>query len=243
MKNFPCIAVIVFAGLGVSATSAQTNNIPGSLTIGSSNTVGIHCLAVGQSNTAVGASSVAMGSGSYASASSLAVGQGALASGSVSVALNASECDGDYGFTANCASVMNLGAGYAPSANYAAAFNIGGSYADASFAANNGGAYNIYSAAFGFETQTASPAQFVIGRYNRVIGANEDWTDPNDYDGYYNEIDGDGSSWHHTDALFIIGNGSSNTPSNALQVRKDGLVLINPSGDVDMGEFTNGPTP
>jgi hypothetical protein len=232
MKNFPCIAAIILS-FGIGAVYAQTNNIPGSLTIGSSNTVGIHCLAVGESNTAVGTSSVAMGSGSYANASSLAVGLGARATGSDSVALNASTCGGAVGFSANCASVQYLGAGFAPSANAAAAFNIGGSYADATFAANNGGAYNIYSAAFGFETQTASPAQFVVGRYNRTVGTNEDWT---------GGFDGSGNS-SSNNALFIVGNGNSGTPSNAMQVRKDGLVLINASGDVDMGEFTNGPTP
>jgi len=50
-------------------------------------------------------------------------------------------------------------------------------------------------------------------------------------------------SMTQTDALFIVGNGNAGTPSNAMQVRMDGMVLINPSGELGMGSYTNGPTP
>jgi len=44
-----------------------------------------------------------------------------------------------------------------------------------------------------------------------------------------------------------VGNGNEDdyqvVASDALQVRKDGLVLINPGGDLNTGSYTNGPTP
>ena len=82
---------------------------------------------------------------------------------------------------------------------------------------------------------------FVIGAYN--LGGGE----------------GDENTWVATDPLFEVGNGTSySTPSDALEVLKNGntivsgtlsvsgtsnTVLINPAGDLSMGEFTNGPQP
>jgi hypothetical protein len=234
IKNFACIsAVVLMFGLGVA--SAQTTNIPGSLSIGPENTATNNSLAVGTWTWAGSTNSVAIGSRIGASGSnSLSVGYIFGAEGDNSVALNQGETYSPYGFAANYAMVSKSYWGGAPTANYAAAFNTAGACADYAFAANGGGANNTFSAAFGLCTQTASPAQFVVGMYNNVVGTNEDYTATNDFDD---------SSWSQTDALFIVGNGNAGTPSNAMQVRMDGMVLINPSGELGMGSYTNGPTP
>jgi len=253
-KNFSLIFVVVLVfGLGVA--SAQTTNFPGSLTIGPSNSVGSYSMALGEFNRATGSNSVAMGYCATASGdNSMAFGAGgvlyviagqwiygynATASGFASAAFNQGVSCCDYGFAANCSwilppNVYNM----APSANNAASLNYGDANADYCFVANLGTANNYLSAAFGFRTGTASPAQFVVGMMNRMVGTNEDWTTPFDWTGYSSP----------TNALFIVGNGyededENEVASNALQVRKDGLVLINPGGDLNTGSYTNGPTP
>jgi len=245
-KRFSCVsAVVLMFGLGVA--SAQTTNFPGSVTIGSGNNVSSNSLAVGEGNMMYGANSFALGGGvgsvvsrnCLSGNSSIVQGSGCYAEANYSAVFNASESDRDGGFAANVGYVTmsyNVGLPYSggPTGYFAAALNNGVSIADYSFAANNGTALNKFSAAFGLRTQTASPAQFVVGMYNNVIGTNEDWTTPNDFDD---------SSWSQTDALFIVGNGNSGTPSDAMQVRMDGMVLINPSGELGTGSYTNGPTP
>jgi len=255
IKNFSLFSAMVLV-FGLGAASAQTTNISGSLTVGPSNLVGSYSLAVGVANRATGSNSVAMGN--YATASgdnSIAFGYNldayqdpnrgiwmwgyyATASGFASAAFNQAVSTGDYSFAANSSfiTVPNGGGHSAPTANNAASLNYGAANADYSFAANGGSANNYLSAAFGC-TETASPAQFVVGMYNCMVGTNEDWTTPFDWTGYSSP----------TNALFIVGNGNEDdyqvVASDALQVRKDGLVLINPGGDLNTGSYTNGPTP
>ena len=62
------------------------------------------------------------------------------------------------------------------------------------------------------------------------------------------------TTWRPEDTLLTVGNGRDDQdtdgdgspdvePSNALVILKDGTVLINPSGDISMGDFDKGPTP
>jgi hypothetical protein len=224
--------------LGVSAASAQT-------TTGTA-------LNIGNTNTVTGLGSTAIGIYCQATSGSLAQGAGSTAPGSYSAALGNSSCIGQISISTGKSTTGSMGV-YCLAANAstiyfpanittaplgavmaATALNYGYTAAEGAFSANIGTANNYLSSAFGYRTVTASPSQFVIGICNRKVGANEDWTNSN----HWND-----STWPASNALFIIGNGNPTTPSNAMQVRRDGLVLINSSGDLGMGSYTNGPTP
>jgi hypothetical protein len=81
------------------------------------------------------------------------------------------------------------------------------------------------SVALGYYTTAPSYASVVLGRYNQVASGQTT------------------SSWVASDQLFVIGNGTSGSPSNALEVKKDGVVTIpnkliltnsTPAGDIPM---------
>ena len=78
-----------------------------------------------------------------------------------------------------------------------------------SFAVGSNNVANGYNAfAFG-ESLTAQAANsFVIGTYNIAAGSK--------------------TSWVNTDPLFVIGNGDSGTPHNALEVKKSGALYVYP---------------
>ena len=182
-------------------------------------------LSVGSSNRVTGTNSAAFGtSNTVSGASAVAVGTSASASGKNSVSL---------GGSATGQNALSHGASTA-GGSYASAFNNSAANGNFSFSGNIAVATNTCSAALGYQTLTASPMEVVVGLYNRNVGNGE--TSITTTNGYYVLTDG-------TAPLFVIGNGNSNTPSNAFQVRYDGKVLVNPSGDLSMGGFTNGPTP
>jgi len=87
-------------------------------------------------------------------------------------------------------------------------------------------------AAIGAGLTSSAPAQVVVGRHNDTT------TDPNPL------LD-------KTKGLFIVGAGSGvvggagDIPEkrNALRVLEDGTVLVQPRGDLHMGDFTAGPQP
>ena len=87
-------------------------------------------------------------------------------------------------------------------------------------------------AAIGAGLTSSAPAQVVVGRHNDTT------TDPNPL------LD-------KTKGLFIVGAGSGvvggagDIPEkrNALRVLEDGTVLVQPRGDLQMGDFTAGPQP
>ena len=88
-----------------------------------------------------------------------------------------------------------------------------------------------YAVALGRQTRGQSYASFAIGRFN--VGGTSSGGD---------------TTWNEEDPLFEIGNGTAwNDRSNAMTVYKDGrteftgTVRIEPSGDLSMGPFTNGP--
>jgi hypothetical protein len=45
--------------------------------------------------------------------------------------------------------------------------------------------------------------------------------------GAYNVIEGSTNSWVSTDDLFVVGNGTSSAPSDALRVKKNGDTTVN----------------
>jgi hypothetical protein len=110
-----------------------------------------------------------------------------------------------------------------------------GSYA---VAFGNGVAYGNYSFTVGLNVEAHGLSQTVVGTYNSIQGS--PYQLAND------------------DALFIVGNGNSETSrSNALVVKKNGdtdiygkltvtgksHIRVAPSGDLSMGEFTSEPAP
>jgi len=125
------------------------------------------------------------------------------------------QADGTYSIAfgnGNYAKNGGLSIGSNNSANAFGAVAIGNSnVADSSFSvavgANNvANGYNAF--AFG-ESLTAQAANsFVIGTYNVAIGSR--------------------TNWLNTDPLFVIGNGDSETPHDALRVLKSGALYIYP---------------
>ena len=48
---------------------------------------------------------------------------------------------------------------------------------------------------------------------------------------------------NRTKGIFVVGAGTNATRRNAMRITEDGVVLIQESGDIPMGEFTAGPRP
>jgi hypothetical protein len=177
------------------------------------------------STNIIGSLSVGDGN-SLLATNSVAIGLSNTVSGNNSLAVGASsQAGGSNSFAAGASTAAG---------GYAAALN--GSVANGNFslAANMGQATNTISVALGYGTVTGSPMEMVVGLYNRNVGNGESVL--SSVSGYYSITDA-------TAPLFVVGNGSPSSASNALQVRKDGMVLINPSGDLSMGSYTNGPIP
>lgn len=182
-------------------------------------------ISVGSSNRVTGTNSAAFGtSNTVSGASAVAVGTSSSASGKNSISL---------GGSATGQNALSHGASIA-SGSYASAFNNSAANGNFSLSGNIGVATNTCSVALGYQTLTGSPMEVVVGLYNRNVGNGE--SSMLTTNGYYILNDS-------TAPLFVIGNGNSNNPANALQVRYDGKVLVNPSGDLSMGSYTNGPTP
>jgi hypothetical protein len=75
------------------------------------------------------------------------------------------------------------------------------------------------------------PGSIATGTAQTVVGA-------------YNDTNTNDAGTNHTSGVFIIGAGTNSADrKNALRVRSDGVILISPSGDIDMGEFTAGDKP
>ena len=68
--------------------------------------------------------------------------------------------------------------------------------------------------------------QFVLGKFNNAAPDNTT-TPPTD----------------RTKGVFIIGAGTSAIPKNAMRVTEDGTILIQPAGDIDVGDFNEGERP
>ena len=208
--------------------------------------LGLYSTAFGRSTRATGDESTAMGSGSWASGAastalggnstasggysfaggwlsqasgdrSFAFGEGAVASGDYSTAFGfGAQASGLYavaiGLNGNASGLRSFSAGGIASG--IRSFAIGGEasgYAAHTWGGNTAASGN-YATAMGFGTKARSYVETTLGNYN---------TD-------YTPISTTG--WNAADRLLVVGNGSSsNNPSNAMVILKNGNVGINTS--------------
>lgn len=257
---------------GVNDNGQPVISLTGGSSTGGNSFAGIHANASGFNSSAIGAYSQASGMISIASGvSSNAGGQASVASGISSHTIgNFSTASGGFstsvgwGSTASGYNTYTGGFGSSASGDssnamgdYSTASGLWSnamSYAStasgySSIASGTGSVASGYiSQAIGDKSTAAGPftiaaayGQFVVGQYN------------------YTNIKLSGTSWVPTDDLFTVGNGTDSAHlSNAFVVKKNGnttivgnvivsgtanTILVNPAGDLLMGNFTNGPQP
>ena len=188
--------------------------------------IGSYSFAVGNNTKAIGSSSTAMGFSTDARGFfSTATGSSTTASGYASTAMGfstdaagrSSTAMGEYSKASGYASTAM---GYGPIARGEYSTAIGyspdaiGNFSTA--IGNSAVATGENSAAIGFGVWTRSYASLSIGRLNDSI------------------ITSSPTSWVATDPLFIIGNGTSSTRSNAITVLKNAKTGINTSSPLAM---------
>jgi hypothetical protein len=192
--------------------------------------------AIGPSAKAWGNDSSAFGSASFSNgASSLAIGHQALSNGSSSASLGIQTISSGwqsvsigYKTTACSASQTvvgryNLPASLTPETtpnfeDSSITFVIGNGYKGADDVVVKQNALTIRrdnGTAIGTQVASGAGGQVVVGRYNVS----------------------------RADGAFIVGAGASETPRNALRVTDGGMVLVQPDGDISMGEFQSGEQP
>jgi len=207
-------------GIGTSATGigsmAWGGSIPGT---NSNSAYGDFSTAFGIGNRAFGACSLAFGyytqawgdfstaSGWYATANgngATASGDYATASGSYSQAFGGwTTANGTYSVAFGNFTTANQSNGAA--FGYGSVSNGAGAFASGHSTTASG----YYSTASGNYTSADSLESFVVGAYNLGGGGS------------------DSQTWVSTDPLFEIGNGTSSTPHDALEVLKNGNTTIN----------------
>lgn len=179
---------------------------------------GVKATAMGDGTTASGLISTAMGFGTTASQSAAtAMGNGTIAGGASSTA---------------------MGEGTNASAGYSTAMGVNTTASGLSSTAMGGGtlasgntstaigqttkATGDFSLAAGANTTARSYISMTIGRYNDSISSSQP------------------QIWVPADPLFIIGNGTSTTPNNAMVVYKNGNLILKNSTTVsgDPPSFT-----
>jgi len=178
--------------------------------------IGQYSVSFGLDTTASGYCSTA--SGFYTTASgynSTAMGGATLAYGDSSVA---------SGFFSDAHGNFSTASGYYARANGNSSVAFGyDTFAEADRAAAFGmstTASGYSSAAWGYQTTAAAFESFVIGQYNLGGGTPDSWVD--------------------ADPIFEIGNGTSDTPRDALKVTKNGnmtvqgIITAAPGGDIPM---------
>ena len=163
---------------------------------------GLESTAMGNNTNASGDDATAMGSSTTASGySSTAMGYNTTASGNYSTAIG-------RGTAANGINSTTMGQNTTASGSYSTAIGQGtaasGNYSTA--IGYNTTASGINATVFGDNTTAQAYSSFVIGRDNIVSG--------------------NLTSWVSTDPLFVIGNGSYPTLSNAMTVLKNGNTGI-----------------
>lgn len=164
--------------------------------------IGRGSTAMGHNATASASNTRALGSGTTASGlSSTAIGVGTTASGSISTAMGQNTIASGSFSTA-------LGSGTTASGSRATA--VGNETTASGLAATAMGtvttASGRHATAMGRRTIAQAFASLVIGRFNRRVG--------------------DRTSWRGSDPLFVAGNGTGTTRSNALTLRKNGDLII-----------------
>ena len=167
--------------------------------------IGAFSFVVGKNGQATGNSSVSFSNGN--------------ASGDYSTAFAYGEASGAYStsFGESVANGVNSTAfGYSDaSGDYSTAFSKSDASGKYSTAFNDAEANGDYSTAFGKKAQTESYGEFAIGFYNTNYTANST------------------SSFDSTDRLFVIGNGTSSSLSDAMIIYKNGNTELNGSLTID----------
>jgi len=179
--------------------------------------VGNNAIAIGSGNVASGQTSVAMGSATEATGDySTAMGRETKATGNYATAMGyLNYANGDYSTAFGYASFANgfnsTAMGFLTSANGAKSTAMGVSTQ----------AVGDYSTAMGYATIADGENSTAIGRFLQANGYSSLVV------GIYNDpIVTTQAAMTSTTPLFIIGNGNSNSVSNALVVRNDGHVGI-----------------
>ncbi|HOM40166.1 MAG TPA: hypothetical protein PK064_04585 [Bacteroidales bacterium] len=207
-------------GYGASAPANYSLALGMGASTGTGTTLGAYATAIGYYSRAYGSKSTAIGA-QYSTTTyrlscnrltglcmfvPMVINKYNVAEGEYSVAIG----NGNYSINGG------ITFGSANSANARGAIAIGFSnvadsaYSVAIGANNNATGYNAF--AFG-ESLTAQAANsFVIGTYNVPAGSK--------------------TSWVNNDPLFVIGNGDSNTPHNALEVKKSGALYVYPDSSI-----------
>ncbi len=232
---------------GAATIGSSTNSATGdyAIAMGSDTKAsGARSTAMGRSTTASGNYSTAMGwatkaSGVYSTAmginttasayGSTAMGASTTASSSYSTAMGASTTASGYHSTA-------MGASTTASSSYSTAMGASttASGKNSTAMGSSTTASGEKSIAMGFETTASGYNSTAMGFYTTASGNNSTamgfYTKAQPYAstvlGRYNIISGTTDSWEDDEPLFVIGNGDSMTPSNAMTVLKNGNVGI-----------------
>jgi len=190
-----------------TTASGMVSTAQGYKTIASgwySTAIGEETKASQQSSTAMGTHTTASGSGSTA------MGGNTTASGSVSTAMGASTKASGPSSTAMGANTKASG-----QSSIAMGYYTQASGSSSTAMGANTTAYGFSSTAMGYYTKAKSYLSLVIGTYNDTTSASS-------------------TEWVSTDPLFIIGNGSFFSSSNAFTVLKNGYTAIGHSSPSQM---------
>jgi hypothetical protein len=189
-------------------------------------------VALGRDATATGASSVSLGwNGTASGASSIAMNYLANASGDYSSSIGReSIASGEFatsiGYSANASNQNSVAIGNSTISSGIGSVAIGQSTSSSglrSFAtgyANN--ALGDYSTSMGRNTFAHSAYETVIGLYSTIYTPNS------------------ATAFNPADRLFVVGNGSSATRSNALTIYKNGLMNINDEYNMPLVDGVSG---
>jgi len=206
---------------------------------------GFSSVSIGRGTRAIGSYSLAMGRNTEASGlTSTVFGYATTASGDYSTAMgNTSTASGDYstaigsnciasddwsfaqgkGCSADDISTIAMGSNSHATQNYAVAIgasNNSSGYSSVSLGQSNT-ASGYYSLAMGLGNSSTGVRSFASGSYVTAQSYNSFVF------GRYNIVSGTTNSWIDTEALFVIGNGSSTSSrSNAMTIIKNGNVGI-----------------
>jgi hypothetical protein len=166
-------------------------------------------------NSNIGNNSFACGNNTSASgASSFACGYATIASGGNSFSCGASTI---------ASNLASFSSGILSKATGSFSFATGNNTLASGIGSSTYGLYTTafgsYSSSFGNWTTAQSVCSFVIGQYN------------------YNPGTYSSSSWIPTDPVFVIGNGTSTLPANALTVLKNGNVGISDNMSINPNNF------
>ncbi len=209
-------------GVGITDPTHKVEIVPdagqGALVTGTGNTASDGSSAFGTGNSVSGTKSLASGTGNTVSGNtSFASGTGNTVSSATSFASGASN------------TVSGIQAFASGTGN-----DVSGALSFASGVSNIISATGSQSAAFGWENNITKPSSFATG-YGNTVSSQQSFAGGEHVTaqaansfvfGRYNVVSGSPVSWVPTEPLFVLGNGTSATPSNAMTVLKNGKVGV-----------------